>query len=178
MYFSSHCIQAMDPFIVSAEAEQTGNILAPSDMDGHRKDFEVMGLSFGELVKDNPNLIHAELPVGWDKAQAGPFWYIRDQNGRQRGIIFRKSISPNIYQMRPIARLRLQKTVHSKGYASVTLYDCDYILDHEVQPFPGPHHNDFLALETAEKSLLARLEKDFPNWRDPLAYWEFDDLTK
>jgi hypothetical protein len=163
-------------FSNSAEAERVGNIIVPVDMGGHRNVFALMGLSFGDLVENQPTLIHAQLPFGWDVDSFGPFRYIVDQAGRKRGIIFRKVAGTDLYQMLPVKRLTVREGQNSTGYAYASVLDGDEPLYSVLEPIPGPHDNAWKAREHAKEMVLRWLMENFPEWEDPAAYWDQDNL--
>jgi len=162
----------------SAEAEVAGNTTVPSDMGEHRKAFALMGLSFGELVEGDPTRIHCELPNGWTKEPIGPFVYLMDQNGRKRGMIFRKYAGTTIHQMLAMKRLSLLVGHNNNGLAYAHVRDGDTVIHSVGVPIPGPHHNALQAKESAERQALQWLQDTFPEWEDPTAYWDQEDLMK
>jgi hypothetical protein len=75
------------------QAQLVASTLLPTDMGGKRAMFERMGFKFGEIVKDDPLFINAELPTGWSKRGTDHSMHsvIVDENGCERVGIFYKA---------------------------------------------------------------------------------------
>jgi hypothetical protein len=75
------------------QRQLVASTLLPADMGRQRPIFERMGFKFGEVVKDDPLFIHAELPTGWQKkATDHAMWSdIVDERGAKRVGVFYKA---------------------------------------------------------------------------------------
>lgn len=156
----------------------------PIDLNGTctRADLESLGFVFGE--PQDELFVYCQFPAGWRKqaSEASRHSYLLDDKGRKRGSIFYKAA---FYDRRAdMALLR--------RYA-VTLFNaCDErgnAVDESQSPATHAHtlitddgaplheigiraRRDWDTAHAHEKDGQAWLEEHFPDWRNPLAYWE------
>ncbi len=163
--------------------QATANAMAtlPIDMGkGTRADLESLGFVFGEALDDL--FVHCKFPPGWRKQSTEHSMHsdLLDDKGRCRGRIFYKAA---FYDRR--ADLRLVKR-----------YTFDYYLPCDADGKPMEHRNhshyktcitdcerEIHLIGVRSKALnesadphfqLAKnwLDEHFPDWQNPLAYWD------
>jgi len=160
----------------------------PRDCNGcSREQFEKVGIVFGDTVDDL--FIEARLPQGWRKVQtAHSMWSkLVDAQGRERASIFYKAAfydrSAHIgisrrysYSVRPVNGYDAQN--YKKDEWACVVTDCDATIRELQRIEPEPQTNDrdtWLAWYDKKDKLRsagrAWLDANYPEWRDPTAYW-------
>lgn len=151
----------------------------PKDLSPSRKAFEAIGFKFGGDVDDI--FLAAELPAGWTKKASGhAMWsYIHDDKGRKRVAIFYKAA---FYDRSANARLERRYSPSniygdidkSAGIAADEMAGA--VKDGETELFrtKATKQRDYKATDANDAEVRAWIGSHFPNWTDPLAYWNED----
>lgn len=154
---------------------------------GNRRDFEDMGIVFGEDADDL--FRYVQLPDGWRKEPTDHSMHshLLDEKGRKRASIFYKAAfydrSANLsisrrfsYCSEPVRGYDDPDYRTSKWEAVVT--DCEKVVwssDEKLEPQPDGREAS-LEWYDAKDELAhlgkAWLEEHYPDWRDPTAYWD------
>jgi hypothetical protein len=158
-----------------------------------REQIEQMGVVFGDPVDDL--FVNAQLPDGWQKKPTEhSMWSdIVDDRGRRRAAIFYKAA---FYDRSAHISLERRFSCSAEpvcGYASpdyrkhewhAVVCDCGKVIwqtPHKLEPEPEYHddkeNREALIVwggkrDELRKAATAWLDKNYPNWKDPLAYWD------
>lgn len=159
-----------------------------------REQLEQMGITFGEDADDL--FVHVQLPDGWNKIPTDhSMWSnLVDERGRERAKIFYKAA---FYDRRASINLTARFSCHVdpvRGWDDPDYQDGNWhcvVLDAgkvvwaaDEQVEPEPHYSEDSREAWLDwrdrKSKLGNLGKEwleehYPNWRDPLAYWEEEE---
>ena len=150
-----------------------------------REQMEALGIQFGEPIDDL--FVNVCLPEGWTKAGTEHSMHsdLLDEQGRNRaGIFYKATFYDRRADMHLVCRYRAHyqpvggwdspdsKTAPVHGVVK----DQEAIIWHtEPLELPTPDA-DRLAFYDAQDALTVKatawLDEQFPNWRDPLAYWD------
>jgi hypothetical protein len=139
-----------------------------------RAELEAMGVVFGEDVDDL--FINATLPPGWKKERTDhAMWSnLLDEQGRKRGAIFYKAA---FYDRR--ADMHLCRAINvTRRYGDNDSVDVAVVRGDEVlfvtERIDGSVRERayFDATDAAEKQAREWADEHYPDWRNPLAYWE------
>lgn len=175
--------------------EATGNrdFVANSTLPkctGKDKEYlEQMGVVFGEDADDL--FVSVQLPDGWSKGHAEDSRgsYLLDDKGNRRASIFYKAAFYDRYANISLTRRYSARTQPVGGYKgdhksreweSIAL-DQGKEIWHSVRIRPKPEYSEdtrfeWLAWQDAKKALgglaVEWLDKNKPDWRSPLAYWD------
>lgn len=150
-----------------------------------RAELEKMGIVFGDEVDEL--FINVTLPDGWKKERTGhSMWSIlKDDKGRERASIFYKAA---FYDRRAFMRLesRFFATAQPVGgwdsdntiFHAVVLDGGQIVWESEKTP-PKPENatnEEMIAWYDFEEGLknqaVAWLNENYPDWENPLAYWD------
>ena len=168
------------------------NETLPIKCNGMRKQIESLGIEYGEPVDDL--FVSVKLPDGWQKVAADHSMYsdLVDAKGRKRASIFYKAA---FYDRRADMSLVRRYTYGYEpvgGYtedgssqsSSVYGYVKDLATDEVIwctaqaleRPDDSAPREEHLAFYDAKDALVASakdwLNDQFPDWEDPLAYWD------
>jgi len=161
---------------------------------GTREQLEAMGIIFGEPVDDL--FVEVQLPEGWEKIPTDHSMWSKllDEKGRERATIFYKaafydrsahlSLSRRFsYGVKPVCGYDDPDYRQHEWHCVVT--DCDEVVwtsDERVEPEPEYSLDDEEKKqawrgwsdrkETMGELGLAWLEEYYPDWQNPLAYWD------
>lgn len=145
-----------------------------------RKQYEALGFAFGE-PEDNL-FVNVKFPKGWRKQPTyHDMWSnLLDEKGRKRGVIFYKAA---FYDQR--AHCCLETRFHvTDDYAdkerTMSVVDANGKVDKKITGLKAPDWKGDRAvaqqlddkIEAARKELTAWLDKEFPQWKSPLAHWD------
>lgn len=173
----------------AGQASFVANSTLPIELHPPRAAFEAIGIVFGEPV--DGLFVSVRFPEGWKKKATDHDMhsYILDEKGRIRIRVFYKAA---FYDRRADARL-MQRYTYSdymrkpgSENASPDTKECFVcgVKDggspatiagggHPAIFLPiGEHDGDYKQAEALGQEALAYLEKHYPDWRNPLAYWE------
>jgi hypothetical protein len=153
----------------------------PRDFNyGSKEQFEAMGIIFGEPVDDL--FYGVQLPQGWKKVPKDhSMWSkLMDDKGRERASIFYKAAfydrSAHIY----ISRRFSPRSGPVGGYDSPNygtepwigyVEDCGKVI-WQSGPLPLGDKKDYEVHEDAGNLATAWLDQNYPDWKNPMAYWE------
>jgi hypothetical protein len=146
---------------------------------GTRAQFEAMGIVFGEPADDL--FINVQLPAGWKKERTDhSMWSnLLDEKGRKRASIFYKAA---FYDQR--AHMNIERRFNSSRqplmgwdayeYESGALFvgvvtDCGNPI---WQSEPLAESDGLKGYDRDIQRANAWLNKHYPDWKNPLAYWE------
>ena len=156
----------------------------PTDMtcsDGYdpKRVLESVGMKFLGPVEDDELFQYVEPPKGWKKVKTDhPLWSkLIDDRGRKRASIFYKAAFYDRSAYMIILRrfnLRLDyKREEKEGIVVVNVTDCgEKIYTTEPIPLPANEKKRRKAEKKAEKNARKWLNKHYPGWENPAAYWD------
>lgn len=184
--------------IESQEARGQGRFVAsdtlPIKCYCEREQLEQMGIVFGEPVDDL--FVEVQLPEGWEKVPTDHSMWSKlvDEKGRERASIFYKAAFYDrdahmsltrrfTYRVEPICGYDDPDYRESEWHCVVT--DCDKVVwtsDGRAEPEPKYSFDDedsrqaWLDWDKQKEALkqlgLTWLADHYPEWGDPLAYWD------
>jgi hypothetical protein len=143
-----------------------------------RAQLESLGFVFGDVADEL--FYKGSLPKGWKKVATDHSMHteIQDEQGRVRGTIFYKAA---FYDRKAhiALRCRYKRSVwpiggYGDGYdpeaeREGAIFDCDEII-WRTERKAGP--KDFKTQDSLEEEVIAKIEADYPDYRNPLAYWD------
>lgn len=136
-----------------------------------RSQLEHMGIVFG--VDIDALFVHVTLPHGWHKeATEHHMWStLVDQHGRVRANIFYKAA---FYDRDAHITLCRCITVTRRFYDETHETDTAVIADDGRVFFASDRvgDRDYPAIDATESHARTWANEHYPNWRDPLAYWD------
>lgn len=155
--------------------------MLPKECNGcTRAQLEAMGIVFGADVDDL--FVEATLPAGWRKEGTGHSMHTRvlDAQGRERASIFYKAAIVERSAYISISRRFSAGAGPSTGYGdgyNPKARRCGYVTDQGAiiyrTPETVPHDNrDYQREDALGKQARAWLEGRYPDWQNPLAYWD------
>lgn len=150
-------------------------------------DLEALGFSFLEDVRCPQTVArHARLPFGWSKARRDRYGVrLLDAQGRHRGSIVealddpgyegngQMYLAPRFYVWSSIGLPEFHKlgavyrVVSNTGYGETVLHETDHV---DFQPLTTEQRIEVIQRLSSECE--AWLDAHFPNWRNPVAYWD------
>lgn len=146
----------------------------PKEIDGAtRAQLTAIGFVFGADVDDL--FVSVTLPTGWSKKATSHSMHsdLLDDKGRRRAGIFYKAA---FYDRK--ADMRMERRFNIDGYSGsdqkampVLVTDCEAPL-HKVGEYDrttGKYFEVQRELDVAAREWLAA---NYPDWQDPLAYWD------
>jgi len=162
--------------------------ILPSKTDPGEKEFLAKcGVKFLGQVEDNELFQYVELPAGWKKVGAGHPWLtmLVDDQGRERARIFYKhTYYDQIASLHLVPRYGIWEDPTSRNpegpsTIAATVIDGGEVLGQGeilfmTQPIKviGSRLDKMRIYHQQIKEAYAWLDQNFPNWRDPLAYWD------
>lgn len=153
-----------------------------------RETLEKWGVKFLGLVEGDPSLQHVELPAGWKKVttyEPRLVMLVDDQDKERARICLFSENKVLIIQPRyGIREMPLKELLYGNGAISVVVTDGRIVTgEGEVlyeteptQPISGKEKAGRLGrarawLQASDRA-KAWLDENYPDWRDPLAYWD------
>lgn len=151
----------------------------PVQLRPGREAFEALGFVFGGPV--GRLFVSATFPEGWTvRPTDHAMWSdILDARGRKRGAMFYKAA---FYDERADARLSVRYSVETlypgepgaehlaEGQRQIVLRDAGVPVRMLSEPFSSDL--PFAEQDRLEEAAKAAVEAEFPDHRDPLAYWD------
>jgi hypothetical protein len=166
-------IAAATPGGIEAQEAQGQRQLVQSSTlpkDCPRADLEAMGIVFGADADDL--FVTVTLPAGWSKAATGhSMWSdLLDAKGRARAAIFYKAA---FYDQRAFAQTICCVNVTRRWYDETEETDAAVISADDGVLFETGRvpRMDYKATDAIEREAHAWADANYPNRRDPLAYW-------
>ena len=147
-----------------------------------REQIERMGITFGEPV--DALFVNVQLPDGWHKEATGHSMHsnLLDDRGHVRARMFYKAA---FYDRRAdinISRRFSYSTQPVAGWESdfdnkitpriCIVMDCDKVIWQSEPMTPSDDIEWFNLNDHLRPQGKAWLDEHYPNWQDPLAYWE------
>ncbi len=166
---------------VRGQRELVKSTLLPSNMNRQRELFERMGFKFGEVVKDDPLFIHAELPPGWKKHGTDhAMWSeIVDERGAKRvGVFYKAAFYDRDAFMRLNGRYKIDAPWDADDYQTVATATAKVVdlktgnLLHEAEGNRDVTRDGGPAVSDAEDKARAWCKENLPS--DEIAAW-FND---
>lgn len=147
-----------------------------------RTTLEKWGVKFLGPVEGDPTLERVELSTGWKKvATYEPrLVMLVDNHGRERAriVLFSNHKELIIQPRYGISEMRIEEIMHGEGPISVVATDGGTVTGGGRELFATPPtppikgmSERYGARREAAKMAEAWLDERYPNWRDPLAYW-------
>lgn len=140
----------------------------PKAINGATRDqLGALGFVFGNDV--DALLVSCALPVGWVKRDTSSPWHwdLVDDKGRKRATMFHKA-DENQAEMTMLARYSFNLFDGSRSGVNKAVACDGEIVIHELGVWK---RTDFAMQARLEKDCTDWLDKKYPSWRDPLAYW-------
>jgi hypothetical protein len=139
----------------------------PTNYNGDKKkDFEKIGIKFGEVCEGDPMFQEVTLPDGWKKVRTDhSMWSdLVDDKGRKRAGIFYKAA---FYDRS--AHINLVRRFSTDTYK---YNDKGVVLDGGQQElFECKHNGEYESRELARHDCEQWLKEHYPDWKDATAYW-------
>ena len=156
----------------------------PTDM-GRYGDYDVKaileaaGVKFLGEVEGDPMFQYVELPEGWKKMPTDHSMWSKllDDKGRERASIFYKAAfydrSAHLGLSRRFGFRRDHDRRDKEGVAITHVTDGDNVI-HATKPIklPKDKRKQYEVAQKADKAAIAWLNKQYPEWRNPGAYWD------
>jgi len=156
----------------------------PTDMGRYSKYnvkeiLEDAGIKFLGEVEGDPMFQYVELPTGWKKLPTDHSMHSKlvDEKGRERANIFYKAAfydrSANL-SLSTRFNFRLDYDRREKeGVAVAHVTDGDNVI-HSTEPIKLPDDNrkQYEVSEKAHEAAIAWLNRQYPDWKNPGAYWD------
>jgi len=174
---SENFVAAMTPGGIEAQEkrgqlEQAKKQTLPRDMGKHRPALETLGFVFSTAPQNGRDdiFIECQFPAGWEKRPTDhSMWSeLVDANGRVRGMIFYKAA---FYDRRADCHLCVRYRAgrdYSKPEPTYSAFDQGTAF----KEFGTAPANDYASQDVKEAEALAWLEAEFPDFKNPLAYWD------
>lgn len=146
-----------------------------------REQFEAMGIVFGEPVDEL--FVHVQLPEGWKKIDGGHpygYWtYIVDSRGCERAAIFYKA---SFYDRSAHINMLKRFSIHNEYcdecgdsvetenslYMMIVVKDGGKI----IRKVGFVEEKDYCGRDKLYKQANMWLNECYPEWENPLAYWD------
>jgi hypothetical protein len=139
---------------------------------------EAAGVRFLGGVKDDELFQYVELPKGWEKKPTDDnrWTMLVDERERERARIFYK---PLFYDrkanMTLVTRFDFRRDYGRESTENVSLVyvsDCGEVV-HTTEPIQLPDNRSrYQVAEQSDKAAVAWLDANYPDWRNPGAYWD------
>ena len=164
------------------QQELVNNEALPECSNCDRADLETLGFIFKGLI-DNL-FVEVQLPEGWKKVATDHSMHsnLLDERGRKRGSIFYKAA---FYDRRAdwFLERRFSRSVQPVGgydqdYDNETtqreciVTDCDEVIWQSGAVGPSGNLKCYDIDNVLSPLGTEWLEENYPDWKDPLAYWE------
>lgn len=165
----------------------TDRLPASIEPAGAREAFERMGIVFLGPVIGDSLFMHVALPAGWRKVATGEAMLslIVDDRGRERARIFYKA---SHHDPKASLILTARYGVHESCYKMERLDEAEFmafvtdggvvtdgrtvIFTTDVVELAGDRRATFRQTREVLKQAEVWLDANYPNWRDPFAYWD------
>ncbi|HUC01359.1 MAG TPA: hypothetical protein VMA75_00440 [Candidatus Paceibacterota bacterium] len=175
---------AIELQVSQGQRELVNSTTLPTQMGGCRdydtkKILEAAGVKFGEVVEDDDLFQYVELPAGWKKVSTDHSMHsnLVDDKGRVRARIFYKAA---FYDRR--ADLQSERRFgasvdygrrEKEGVAVANVTDCGKVI-YSTEPvkLPDDDRKSYEASDKAQAAAFKWLDKHYPDWRNPGAYWD------
>ena len=136
-----------------------------------------MGIKFLKPFDDI--FVNVILPTGWKKVPTEhDMWSdLVDDKGRKRASIFYKAAFYDRSSHMGLTRrfsIATNWEIYDKNEFQVFVKDCDKIVYTTPKvKFPKKYDDEYNRIEKEQKTdVINWLIKNYPNWEDPLAYWD------
>ena len=138
---------------------------------------EKVGCVFHGEAEGDPLFQYVTLPEGWKKERTGHSMWSKlvDQKGRKRAMIFYKAA---FYDRDANLSLTTRysykadyehRRVHNEAICHIT--DADKVIHTTPPVMIIGEQKDYLAQEEADRRAKIWLDAEYPEWKDPSAYW-------
>ncbi len=158
-----------------------GSDTLPTDMGRHsdytKAVLEAAGVKFHGVVEGDDMFQYVEFPQGWKKVATDHSMWSKlvDDKGRERaGIFYKAAFYDRSAHMSLSCRygVSFDYTRFDKenvGVANVT--DSGKVI-HTTEPIPATGEKRYDTSDKANKVAVEWLDKSYPGWRNPGAYWD------
>jgi hypothetical protein len=176
--FFDHLPGGIEASEVRGQSALVHSELLPVPEDRDRAMYEAMGVRFGSVVKDDPLFIEATLPAGWKKVATSHAMRsnVVDEKGRVRIHVFYKAA---FYDRRATmsAWTRFDTSTcdtNSECGEPITAFvnDCDGTVRYASDQFFETNMTWNEAYKAANAMCESWLEAHYPDYKNPLAYWD------
>lgn len=176
--------QAIERQEAAGQDDLVNSDTLPTDIGGRYGEplqcpiLEASGVKFLGVVDGDPLFQYVELPQGWKKLPTDHSMWSKlvDEKGRERAMIFYKAA---FYDRSAHMRLSLRfsvtndyKRAETEGIAVAHVLDCENII-YSTEPLklPADDRKKYEVSDKAKKAAEKWLNKHYPDWRNPAAYW-------
>lgn len=144
---------------------------------GERQILEAAGIKFLGIAEDDKQFQYVELPAGWKKeATDHPMWSnLVDEKGRIRARIFYKAA---FYDRNSFIQLVTRfcvwydfKREDTEKVAVGLVMDCDKVI-FATTPIQQDGSKNYEAYNKAKEAAGKWLDENYPDWKNPGAYWD------
>ena len=159
------------------QAELQSSDTLPRDCNVSRPDLQAVGFQFGADVDDL--FVSVTLPAGWKKVPTkSSYWTdLVDEKGRKRADIFYKAA---FYDRVAHIRFSMRYFYHDEpvggwGQDNYRKLPFHYtVCDGKKILWESPHfaREDYAAGELYKKQASDFINENYPDWKNPLAYWD------
>ena len=135
------------------------------------------GVKFGELVEDDPLFQYVELPEGWTKRPIDRLWTdLLDSRGQVRARLMYKAAFYD-RKARTSANLRFRfGTDYESAERGVVISHVrkgnEIVFSSDEYHVDPESRDQYAAMDKADKQCRQWLEKNYPDYLDPSAYWD------
>ncbi len=161
-----------------------GSDTLPTDIGRHsdydaKAILEAAGVKFLGIVEGDEMFQYVEFPLGWKKVATDHSMWSKlvDDKGRARASIFYKAaFYDRSAHMSLSMRFGVQEDYDrqdTEGVAVAHVTDCGKVI-HTTEPIqlPADAREKFEIADQANKAAGAWLDRNYPEWRNPGAYWD------
>ena len=160
--------------VEKAEQSRAQNeCMLPKRMDPSKEDFEILGFVFEEVGDEV--LYQAKLPEGWTAKTDGGYWTtFFDQKGRKRGESFYKGAfyDRDGYMVLCCSFSVAHEAIvppDRKNRIRVFVKDCNEKEIYEAGRCKEIYSDRYFKLVKEAEKYLAT---NYPEWKDPIEYWD------
>ena len=160
--------QAIERSEAQGQAELVESEVLPTNLNGgNQKDYEKVGIIFGNVVEGDPLFQEVTLPAGWKKIRTDHSMWSKlvDDKGRERAGIFYKAA---FYDRSAHMNLTRRFSVDTCKYD-----DKGVVLDGgSTELFKHEHNGEYEGREIARVHCEQWLDENYSDWKDKTAYWD------
>jgi len=140
----------------------------PTHYNGDKKkDFEKIGIVFGDVVEGDSMFQEVTLPAGWKKIRTDHSMWSKliDEQGRERASIFYKAACYDRSAHMNLVRRFMVDTYKYDNKGVVLDGGSTELFEHE-------HNGEYDGREIARGHCEQWLKENYPEWEDKTAYWD------
>jgi len=160
--------QAIERSEAKGQEELVESEVLPTNLNGgNKKDYEKIGIVFGDVVEGDRMFQEVTLPDGWKKIRTNHSMWSKlvDDQGRERANIFYKaSFHDRSAHMNLVGRFSTDSYKYD---------DKGVVMDGgSTELFEHEHNGEYDGREIARGHCEQWLNENYPDWKDSTAYWD------